>query len=55
MRSLEQAIIRAVDNEAATKWTTIIGEENQNAANSSYTVGFSLVQVSQSVHRIHSK
>ena len=47
-----QAIIRAVDNEAATKWTQIIGEENQNPANSSYTVGFSVIQVStnQSVY-----
>ena len=43
-----KAIIRAVDNEAATKWTTIIGEENINPANSSYTVGFSVIQVSVS-------
>ena len=38
LRFPEQAIIRAVDNEAATKWTQIIGEANQDPANSSYTV-----------------
>ena len=43
---LQQAIIRAVDNEAATKWTQTIGEENQNSANFSYTVGYSVIQVS---------
>ena len=46
---MKQAMIRAVDNEAATKWTATIGDENQNPANSSYTVGFSVVQVSHSV------
>ena len=49
LRFPEQAIIRAVDNEAATKWTQIIGEANQDPANSSYTVGFSVIQVSQSL------
>ena len=49
---MKQAMIRAVDNEAATKWTATIGEENTNPANSSYSVGFSVVQVSQSVNNI---
>ena len=38
-------MIRAVDNEAATKWTQIIGDENLNVKNSAYSVGFSIIQV----------
>ena len=41
-------MIRAVDNEAATLWTQTIGDDNLNPANSAYTVGFSVIQVSLS-------
>ena len=43
---VKQAVIRAVDNAAATKWTRIIGDENQNPAETSYSVGYSVIQVS---------
>jgi hypothetical protein len=38
-----QAMIRAVDNSAETKWTTLLGEEH-SLFRGSYSVGFSLIE-----------
>ena len=42
-----KVIIRAVDNEAATKWTTTLGDLNTDTTKSAYSVGFSLIEVSR--------
>ena len=42
-----KAMIRAVDNDAATKWTQTIGDLNTDTTKSAYSVGFSVIQVSK--------
>ena len=38
-------LIRAVDNEATTKWTRIIGDGHQNSSQGAASVGFSIIEV----------
>ena len=40
-----RAVIRVVDNEARTKWTQTLGDEHQDTDNSSYSEGFSIIEV----------
>ena len=42
-----KVIIRAVDNEAATKWSRTLGDLNTDTTKSAYSVGFSLIEVSR--------
>ena len=44
-----KAMIRAVDNEAATKWTKTLGDLNTDTTKSAYSVGFSVIQVSREI------
>ena len=37
-------MIRAVDSEATTLWTTQLGDDHQQSSQSSYSVGYSVVE-----------
>merc|ERR550517_910527 len=45
-----KAMIRAVDNDAATKWTQTIGDLNTDTTKSAYSVGFSVIQGSSALY-----
>ena len=43
-------MVRRIDNAGATVWTYIVGDSHTNAAKTSYSAGYSIAQVRQTVY-----